>query len=159
MRNALHFLHMFSRLIGYFFVSILYAIGPVLLLIAVGSSIPTIRFVAASIATDGTVCDLNRVYLPRRSKEVYLPVFLFIANDGQSHMVMADSNAGWVPLKRGDHVRVLYLKDHPETARIDTIPQLWMPQLIVAVVGALFTVICVHMFRRRRSPRSIADTG
>lgn len=138
-----------ARLIAWFFVGIIYAVGPTMVIIAVAISVPTVRFVNAAIATDGKIIGLNRVYLPRRSKEVYLPVFRFTANDGQPHMIMADSNTNLVPFKPGDHVRVIYLKDHPETARIDSIAQLWMPQLIFAFFGTLFIVFSWRMYKRR----------
>ena len=147
---------MIARLIAYFFVGVLYAVGPLLLLIAIASSIPTAEFVLASTATDGTVVDLERVYWPHRSKEVYLPVFRFSSNDGQTHMIRSSSNTALVPFKRGDRIRVLYLKDHPETARIDTLPQLWMPQLILAVLGAVFTAFSVRIPIRKRALRRAA---
>lgn len=142
---------MIARLIAWFFVGIIYAVGPTLVIIAVAISIPTARFVNAAVATDGKIISLNRVYLPRRSKEVYLPVFRFTANDGQPHMIMADSNTNLVPFKPGDHVRVIYLKDHPETARIDSIAQLWMPQLIFGVFGVAFTAFSFRILFRRRA--------
>jgi hypothetical protein len=148
-----------ARLIAYFFVGVLYAVGPGLLLIAIGSSIPTMNFVRASLAADGTIINLQRVYSTRRSKEVYMPVFRFMGSDGQTHMIMASSNANWVPFKRGDHVRVLYLEGHPETARIDSIVQLWMAQIILAVIGALFTVFSVQMLTRRSGGDRVALTG
>ncbi|HEY2467707.1 MAG TPA: DUF3592 domain-containing protein [Terracidiphilus sp.] len=150
---------MIARLIARFFVGILYAAGPVLLLIAIGTSIPTARFVGAAVAADGKIISLNRVYLPRRSKEVYLPVFRFTASDGHTHMLMADSNVSLVPFKPGDKVRILYLKDRPESARIDTVAQLWMPQLILGVIGAIFTGISVRILLRPRSPRLFATVG
>jgi hypothetical protein len=146
---------MLGRLIAYFFVGCLYAVGPLLLLIAIASSVPTARFISAGIAADGTIIDLNRVYLPSRSKEVYLPVFRFTADDGQTHMIMANSNANWIPFKRGDHVRVVYLKDHFETARIDSIPQLWMAQIILAFIGAVFCALSIWMIRRKSGNRVV----
>lgn len=138
-----------ARLIAWFFVGVLYAVGPLLLLIAIGSSIPTAEFVRASAVTDGTVTYLQRVYSTRRSKDVYLPVFRFIASDGETHTIMAPSNASLVPFKRGDHVRILYLNGHPETARIDSIAQLWMGQIIVGIIGAALTTFPVLMLKRR----------
>lgn len=142
---------MIARLIAFFFVGVLYALGPVLLLVAIGTSIPTAEFVHASLSADGTIVDLNRVYVARQSKEVYLPIFRFTANDGQSHMIMADSNINWVQFRRGDHIRVLYLKDRPESARINSVPQLWMAQLMLAFFGIIFTLLTVRMLRRHRS--------
>jgi hypothetical protein len=141
---------MIARLIAYFFVGVLYAVGPLLLLIAIASSIPTAEFVLASTATDGTIVELERVY-SKRHRYVYEPVFRFTANDGQTHMIRSDSNTALVPFKRGDRIRVLYLKDHPETARVDTLPQLWMPQLILAVLGAVFTAFSVRIPNQEES--------
>ena len=67
-------------------------------------------------------------------------------------MVRANSNTSFVPFKPGDRIRVLYLKDHPESARINTIPQLWMPQLILGVFGAAFTMVAVRIQMRKRPP-------
>jgi hypothetical protein len=141
---------MLARLIGYFFVGILYAAGPALLLIAIASSLPTINFVRSATAADGIIIGINRVYYPTRGRSSYLPVFRFTTTDGQAHMVMADSSASFIRFKRGDRVRVLYLNGRPETARIDTVPQLWMPQLILAFLGMVFSALSVGMLRRRR---------
>ena len=146
---------MIARLIAYFFVGVLYAVGPLLLLIAIASSIPTAEFVLASTATDGTIVELERVY-SKRHRYVYEPVFRFTANDGQTHMIRSDSNTALVPFKRGDRIRVLYLKDHPETARVDMLSQLWMPQLILAVLGAVFTAFSVRIPIRKRALRRAA---
>ena len=147
---------MIARLIAYFFVGVLYAVGPLLLLIAIATSVPTARFVLSSTATDGKIIYLQRVYSRQFSKEVYKPVVRFTANDGQAHIFVADSRMGLVPLKAGDTIRVLYLKDHPETARIDMIPQLWMPQLILGFFGAIFTVLSVRIQIRRRVRSRVA---
>jgi hypothetical protein len=149
---------MFARLIAYFFVGVLYAVGPILLIIAIGASIPTLTFVHAANPADGTIIGFDRVYMPRRSKEVYLPVFRFTANDGKTHMIMADSGVNWVEFKRGDRVPILYLKDRPESARIATIPQLWMPQLILAFFGVLLTLFSVWILMRRRSSSRVVVT-
>ena len=74
---------MIARLIAYFFIGVLYAVGPLLLLIAISSSIPTARFVLASTTTDGKIIELAQTP-SRRYGYVYLPVFRFTANDGQA---------------------------------------------------------------------------
>ena len=142
---------MIARLIAYFFVGVLCAVGPLLLLIAIALSIPTARFVFTSTAADGKIIYLQRAYSRRFSKEVYKPAVRFTANDGQTHIFVADSRTGLVPLKPGDAIRVLYIKDHPETARIDTFPQLWMPQLILGIVGVFFTIVPLRIMLRKRT--------
>jgi hypothetical protein len=141
----------FARLIAYFFVGVLYAVGPLLLLIAIASSIPTARFVLASNATDGKIVYLQRVYSRRFSKETYKPVVHFTDNNAQPHIFVADSRIGLVPLKPGDTIRVIYIASHPETARIDTFPQLWMAQFILGLVGIFFTTVALRIMMRKRA--------
>ena len=143
--------NVFARLIAYLVVGVLCAVGPILLLIAIGSSVPTARFVLASTATDGKIMSLQREYSTRQSKEVYRPVVRFTASDGQTHMFIADSRAGLVALKTGDTIPVLYLNDHPETARIGTFVQLWMAQFILGIVGVFFTIVPVRILIRRKA--------
>ena len=147
-----------ARLIAYFFVGVLYAVGPVLLLIAIVSSIPTAEFVLASTATDGKIVELEPIY-SKRYRYVYEPVFRFTANDGQTHMLRSYSNTSFVPFKPGDRIRVLYITDHPETARIDSFAQLWMPQFVLGVLGAMFSAISVRIQIRRRAIRRAAASS
>jgi Protein of unknown function (DUF3592) len=144
-----------ARMIAYFFVGIFYAVGPLLLIIAIGLSIPTARFVLASTPTDGKIIYMQRVYFRQFSKSFYKPVVRFTANDGQIHSFVADSRSGLTALKLGDTVRVRYIQDHPDTARIDTVAQLWMPQLILAVLGAAFTTVPIRIQMRRRALRQM----
>lgn len=145
-----------ARMIAFFFVGILYAAGPLLLVIAIASAIPKAEFVFNSIAAEGKVISLERGYSKQFSKEVYKPVVRFTGGDGQIHLMIAESRAGLVRLKPGDSVRVIYLKDRPETARIDSIAQLWMPQLILGFIGGSFTFFSLRIVLRRRSARRVA---
>lgn len=124
--------------------------GPLLLIIAIATSIPTAEFVLSSTSTDGKIIELAQTP-SRKYGYIYLPIFRFTANDGRPHTVRADSTTTLVGFKPGDRIRVLYLKDHPETARIDTLPQLWMPQLILAILGAFFTTVPVRIWMRKRA--------
>jgi hypothetical protein len=142
---------MIARLVAYFFVGALFAVCPLLLVIAIGSSIPTARFVLASTAADGKIIYMERVYSRRFSKEVYKPVIRFTDNDGRMHIFMAESRMGLVPLKAGDTIRVIYIASHPETARIDTFPQLWMAQFILGLVGIFFTTVALRILMRKRA--------
>jgi hypothetical protein len=144
-----------SRLIAYFFVGVFYAVGPLLLIIAIGLSIPTARFVLASTPTDGKIIYMQREYSRQFSKDFYRPVVRFTANDGQSHLFVAKSRSGLVAFKLGDTIRVRYIQDHPDTARIDTIAQLWMPQLILGVLGAAFTSVPIRIQMRKRALRQM----
>ena len=122
-----------------------------LLLIAIGSSIPTAEFVRASIVTDGEIVELQRVRSRPSTKAGYKPLFRFTANNGQTYTILANSATSLVPFKRGDQIRVLYIEGHPETARIDTFAQLWLPQVILGFFGAVFTAVPVRIQMRKRA--------
>ena len=143
-----------ARLIAYFFVGVLCIVGPLLLLIAAITSVPKIEFVCNSTAAEGKIISLERVYSIQRSKDVYKPVVRFYDGDGKIHIFVADSRAGFHLLQDGDRVPVLYLKDHPEIARIDTISQLWMPQPLMAFLGTLLLVFPVRILKQRSQLRS-----
>lgn len=150
---------MIARLIAYFFVGLLHAVGPILLLIAIASSLPKAEFARNSLATDGKIVSFQRVYSRQFSKEVYKPVVRFVANDGQIHLMVANSRAGLFPLKPGDAVRVIYLKDHPESARIDSMTQLWMPQIILGLIGTIFIVLSARILWRKRTVSRVSSSG
>lgn len=139
-----------TRLIAYFFTGVLHAVGPLLLLIAIASSIPKVEFVRNSIAVEGKIISLERAYSRQFSKDVYKPVVRFTDSNGQTRLFVAASRSGFVSLKPGDSVRVLYLKDRPGTARIGNFAQLWMPQLIPALVGAVFIAFSVRILIGRK---------
>src|ERR1700733_5334741 len=140
-----------ARLIAYLFLGVLHAVGPLLLLIAIVSSIPKVEFVRNTVVSDGTIIALQAMYSRQFSKEVYKPVVRFADGNGQTYLFVADSRSGIDPLKPGDSVRVLYLRNHPETARLGTIAQLWMPQLILAFIGVVFVVFSMRILFRRQN--------
>jgi hypothetical protein len=110
-----------ARLTAYFFLGVLHTAGPVLFLIAIISSIPKAEFVCNSVVADGIVVGLQPVYFRQFSKDIYHPVVRFTDAGRRAHLFMAPNRGGLVPLKPGDSVSVLYLKGHPETARINTL--------------------------------------
>lgn len=143
-------------MIAYFVVGLLFAVGPLLILIAFISSIPKVEFVRDSVTASGKVIRLERSYSRRFSKEVYRPVVRFTDGDGKTQIFIAESRSGIVALKPGDLVPVRYLKGSPRTARIDTIAQMWMPHLIVAFIGAIFVFFSVRILLRRRQLGTVA---
>ena len=149
----------FARVIAYVFLGVLCAVGPLLLVLSLRSTIQTAMFVHGSVATDGKVLSLERVYAQRSSRYVYKPVFRFYSEDGKIHLVMASSDAHvFKPLRAGDSVRVLYPADHPELARIDSFAQMWSFQAVGGVLGAALTLFPISLIRKRRAQRRTMAT-
>jgi hypothetical protein len=147
-----------ARLFMYAFVGILCAIGPLLLLFAIVSSIPTIQFVRSSVATGGEIIDMVPIRSSRHMGYVYVPEFRFIANDGAVHLKRVSSETAFSTFTSGDKVRILYLKDRPETARIDSISQLWMAQIILSVAGSFLSFFPFLIVKKKLSNRQNAAT-
>lgn len=144
----------FARVIAYVFLGVLCAVGPLLLALSLRSTIQTAMFVHGSVATDGKILSLERVYAQRSSRYVYKPVFRFYGEDGKIHLVMASSDAHvFKPFRAGDYVRVLYPADHPELARIDSFAQMWSFQAVGGVLGAALTLFPISLIRKRRAQR------
>jgi hypothetical protein len=141
-----------GRIIAYGFLGLVCAAGPILLLIAAGTGIERALFLHSSLSADGVIVGLRPVWLYRPSDQSRQPVFRFTAKNGMSFTVtsnIAQSPSPWQP---GDAVRVFYQQDHPENAHIDSFFQLWESQVIVGIVGGVFSAIPLLIFLLRRRP-------
>ncbi len=138
-----------ARIIAYLFVGIVCAAGPIVLVIAAGTGIERALFVHSSLKAEGVIVGLSPVR-PYRSNTSWRPVFQFTAEDGRSFTVLSNIGQRPSPWKQGEHVAVLYQADHPENAHIDSFGELWMPQVILGVVGAAFSSITLLVLLRRR---------
>lgn len=142
-----------ARLFAWFFVGILCATGPFLLLIAGVTAVQRALFLHSAVSVEGQVIALRELPVKHRSRPSYAPVFRFIAADGQTYTVtsnIGDRQTAWL----GKPIRVLYLPSHPQTARIDTFAQLWEGQLIPGGIGAAFSTIPLLILFRRRAAKS-----
>jgi hypothetical protein len=141
-----------SRLSAYILIGIFCLPGPVLLLITGVTVIQRAIFLNSAKSVQGQVIALREAPLRRNSRPSYFPVFRFTAADGQTRTVtsnVADRQTAWL----GKPVPVLYLPGHPQSARINTFPQLWEDQIIPSGVGAAFSAIpLLILFRRRAAP-------
>jgi hypothetical protein len=143
-----------ARIIAYLFVGVLCAAGPVMLLVATGTGMERALFIRSSLSADGVIVALRPVRRYSSSSKSCWPVFRFTAKNGRSFTVtsnIAESPPPWQP---GDTVPVLYQQDHPENAHIDSFFQLWRPQVIVGIVGAVFSAIPLLIFLRRRRSKA-----
>ena len=143
-----------ARLIAYVFVGSFCIAGPVCLVIALGSTLQRAALIYSGLEAEGTVIAKQ----PSGSTRVtYAPVFRFTASDGRAYVVASDVSGRESAFKYGQHVRVLYWQDHPESARIDAFAALWTFPLVFGVVGAAFSVIpavvVAGWMRRRRTSR------
>ena len=143
------------RLIAYGFVGAFCLVGPLFLLIAIGSALNRAVFIHSALRADGTVIEMRPVRSTRTGAGTYVPVFTFTASDGRMYMVTSDVSVQSSGFTQGERVRVFYLQGHPETACIDAFSPLWLFSLIFGIVGAAFSsvpvLILLNRFRQRRA--------
>ena len=145
-----------ARVIAYVLVGVLCAAGPVMLLIAAGTGLERFLFVRSSLSTDGVIVALR--HTPRPGKPMSQscsPIFRFTANNGMSMTVTSHISQSQCPWQIGERVRVLYQQDHPENARIDSLVQLWGPQIILGIIGAVLSIFPLLIVLRRSSRTTI----
>jgi hypothetical protein len=148
-----------ARLIAYVFVGSFCIAGPLCLLIALGSALQRAALIYSGLRAEGTVIAKQQ----RGSTRVtYAPIFQFAASDGRTYVVSSDVYGRESAFKYGEHVHVLYRRDHPESARLDAFAPLWTFPLVFGVVGAAFSVIpalvLASWMRRRRTSGGEPDS-
>jgi hypothetical protein len=141
-----------ARLIAYVFLGSFCIAGPLCLFIAVGSALQRAALIYSGLRAEGTVIAKQQMGTTRVT---YAPIFQFAASDGRTYVVTSNVYGQESAFKYGEHVRVLYRRDHPESARIDAFAALWTFPLVFGVVGAAFSVIpalvLASWMRRRRT--------
>jgi len=73
--------------------------------------------------------------------DIHYAMVLYRIGDGREIRFRGPSKDGWVKLKKGDAVRVLYYADDPENARVDSFMGLWFAATMLWVVGGGAIVI------------------
>jgi Protein of unknown function (DUF3592) len=141
-----------ARLIAYVFLGSFCIAGPLCLFIALGSALQRAALIYSGLRAEGTVIAKQQM---GSTQVTYAPIFQFAASDGRTYVVTSNVYGRESAFKYGEHVRVLYRQDHPESARIDAFAALWTLPLVFGVVGAAFSVIpalvLASWMRRRRT--------
>ena len=127
--------------------------GPCVLALDAVLAIRNAIFIHTAINSDGAILELRRVQSSRNGHS-YAPVFRFAADDGQIYMVVSSNSNNPPGFRVGEHVKVLYQHGRPEHAKIDSFIQLWLPELVLTIVGGGFSVIPAIIVRRRLKQRA-----
>ena len=144
-----------SKVVALVFVSFILLAGPAILLIDAISFVRTALFVHAAARTQGTIIGLSEYYERRTGRTrtsgtpSYAPVFRFTADDGQTYIVASNMFNNPPHFTIGQQVTVLYEKGLPTHANVDTFLQLWMPQLVLTIVGGGFCMLPALVIWRR----------
>lgn len=111
-----------------------------------------------SIAVDGRIVALEQMHKVRHSGLTYAPVFRFTLENGQPFTVESQVHSNPPEFKVGEAVKVYYKRDHPEWAVINSLGQLWMDDVALAFVGAVFIGMSA-LLSRKSSPQVVSVSG
>jgi hypothetical protein len=144
-----------ARLIVYGFIGAFGLVGVLFLLIAAQATVQSGSFLHDALRAEGTVIELRPVRTTRTGAGTVIPFFRFTAADGRDYVGISATSVRGSALKVGDRVGVLYLRDHPETARLNRFSALWIGSLVFGIVGASFAAVAAFaiaaILRMRRS--------
>ncbi len=120
---------------------------------ALFGALSTESLLRESIAVDGRIVAMEQMHRVRRSGLTYAPVFRFTLENGQPFTVESKVHSNPPEFKVGEVVKVYYKRDHPEWAVINSLGQLWMGDVALAFVGAVF--IGMSALLSRKSGRQV----
>ncbi len=134
---------------------ILLIMGGLSLVVSLGLGIYDLYFVLAARHAQGTVIRMDSTTeksngsAPDTNQRVYAPTFQFQDAAGNQRIVTSGLYSSSPTFHVGDSVPVLYLRSHPQSARIDSFDELWWPALVTAAAGVVFLLIGLAMTRWR----------
>lgn len=142
-------------------------IGIILLVSCALTTMGSVHFRATAAQTTGTIVDsrsqLDCNNSSRRNSgctTTFYPVVRYHAADGRQ--ITFESNSGSNrPPQVGQQVTVLYQKDDPQAARLDSFAAFWLAPLVTGGLGLVFTgvgVTLVGLYLRRRRLDAWLDT-
>jgi hypothetical protein len=132
--------------------------GTVLLIVGIGFGISTRVFITHSISANGKVIRLDEK-TNSDGKVGYSPVFTYINADGNSYTIYSDTSSNPPGFVEGESVRVLYSKDDPASARIDSFLQLWLMPVVFCSIGGVFALsgTLFLFFTRKQAKNASSD--
>src|SRR5258708_7685659 len=133
----------------FFFVGLLF-LGRALI-----DALSTESLLRESVATDGRIVALEQVHRVHRSGLKYVPVFTFTLENGQPFTVASRVASNPPEFTLDEAVKVYYKRDHPEWAVINSLGQLWMGDVALAFVGAIFIGLGTVLSRAQKSGRQV----
>ena len=126
---------------------------------ALYGALSTASLLRDSIAVDGQIVAVEQMHRVHRSGLTYAPVFRFTLENGQPFSVESQVHSNPPEFKVGEAVKVYYKRDHPEWAVINSLGQLWMDDVALVFVGAVFIGMSALLSRKRPQVAVVSEDG
>ena len=103
------------------------------------SFVKTKNFLLKAVKTQGKVLDLKEY--SSGDGVVYRPVFSFMDNAGNNHIIHSTQGSNPPRYGIGDSISILYEPEEPKDAKINSFFNLWL----YSIIGGFCGIICVFM--------------
>ena len=100
----------------------------------------TRTFLATAYTTTGVVLALE-AYQDSDGDTLYRPVLRFRTHEGEETEFRTNVGSSSDRFEVGQRLDVLYNPEEPSDARIQSFMQLWLPTLILGVLGGVFVLV------------------
>lgn len=104
------------------------------LVVSAGFVIHTGWFIQNSSRAEGHIIALTPT-VDNENQTNYAPIFRFIADNGQTYTITASVSSNPPGFDVGDVIKILYPKNSPEKASIDSFGQLWFIPMVITGIG------------------------
>lgn len=115
--------------------------GALFLLIAIGTAAYTVYFVHTALRAGGSVVEMQQTTDKDSGDVLYAPTFQFRDSAGVSHTVASTVYQSPPAFHVGDTVSVIYLANHPDSARINAYWDVWGFTTVFGILGVVFSAI------------------
>jgi len=117
-------------------------VGILLLIVCAIITMAAVQYREAAVSTTGTIVDLRtgQSCSGNSCSLIYYPVVTFRTADGRQITFASNSGSSLQP-QVGKHVRVLYQRNDPAHARLDSFVAFWVGPLVAGILGIVFTLV------------------
>ncbi|MEM1132634.1 MAG: DUF3592 domain-containing protein [Pseudomonadota bacterium] len=147
-----------GKLIG----GIFFFIGLVFLAIGAGLFISDQQFANDAARTTGSIIEINR-YNDSEGKTMYRPLVSFRDETGKEHQFTGSVSSSSPTFSIGEQVEVIYDRDAPAEAIIDTFLQRFFLPLVFGGMGSIFALIggcfLFIIWRRKQTVAELKENG
>lgn len=99
----------------------------------------TRTFISNASTSQGTVVEME--YSKEGKYHSYFPIIKFGALDGNEYQFRSEVGNNPPRWRKGDWVEIIYSRENPYKAKINSFPELWLSCLIPLIIGSVFLII------------------
>lgn len=154
---------MFVKKNIFYFLSILFLlVGISFTVVSAFNFLNTLNLLSNSHKTLGKIVGINE---ERQSKGGYMysPLIKYKSGTGDEYVYSSATKTGYSSYKIGQEVELIYDKNNPQNARINSILDIWFLTILMGVLGSVITITGVILLsttlKKRRQTEYLKKNG